>query len=93
MSETHVDLNTVVQFNSKIEKFSQAIKQSFDNTNKAMDSLSRQWRDDQFQTFKSNLKKHSDKLKPLSDELTKYEKHIKDYWIPAIKKVQDQYRK
>ena len=27
MSETHVDLNTVVQFNSKIQKFSQVIKQ------------------------------------------------------------------
>lgn len=93
MSETHVDLNAVVQFNSKIQKFSQVIKQSFDNTNKAMDSLGKEWRDEQFQSFMSNFKKYSDKLQPLSDELTKYEKHIENFWIPSIKKIQDQYKK
>lgn len=93
MSKTNVTLNEVIAFNKKIKDFSTNIKHCFNNTNQALSSLGEKWRDDHYNRFKSNFKKHSDKLQPLSDELDKYEKHIDSYWIPNIKKIQDQYKK
>lgn len=93
MSKTNVTLNEVNQFNNKIKDFSKNIKQCFENTNRALDSLGQKWQDEQFNQFKSNFKKHADKLQPLSDELNKYEKHIDSFWIPKIKEIIAQYKK
>jgi uncharacterized protein YukE len=93
MSKTNVTLNEVEDFNKKIKDFSTNIKHCFNNTNQALSSLGEKWRDDHYDRFKSNFKKHSDKLQPLSDELDKYEKHIDSYWTPKIKEIQDHYKK
>ena len=93
MSNTNVTLNEVIKFNSEIKEFSKNLKQCFDQTNNALSKLSKKWQDHQFQTFKSNFKKHADKLQPLSQELDKYEKHIDTYWKPRIEQIMKTYKK
>jgi uncharacterized protein YukE len=92
MSNTKVTLNEVVEFNRKIKDFSKNLDDCFETINKSMSELSRHWDDSMFQQFKSNFNKHSTKLRPLSEELAKYNKHIDAYWVPKIKSILEQYK-
>jgi uncharacterized protein YukE len=92
MSNTKVTLNEVEQFNRKIKDFSKNLNECFETIERSMNELSRSWDDPMFQQFKSNFNKHATKLKPLSEELSKYNRHIDSYWVPKIKSILEQYK-
>jgi uncharacterized protein YukE len=92
MGNTKVQLNEVVEFNHKIKEFSKNITDCFDTVERSMNELGREWQDAHFQQFKNNFNKHAQQLKPLSEQLAKYNKHVDDYWVPKIKKILEQYK-
>jgi len=91
-NNTKVKLNEVVEFNQKIKEFSKNITECFDTIDRSMNELSRSWDDPMFQQFKNNFNKHATQLKPLSEQLAKYNKHVDDYWVPKIKSILEQYK-
>jgi|LauGreDrversion4_2_1035121.scaffolds.fasta_scaffold611163_3 uncharacterized protein YukE len=91
-NSTKVTLVEVEQFNRKIKDFSKNLNDCLETIDRSMNELSRSWDDPVFQQFKSNFNKHATQLKPLSEQLAKYNKHIDAYWVPKIKSILDQYK-
>jgi uncharacterized protein YukE len=89
---TKVNLVEVEEFNRKIKDFSKNLNDCLETFNRSMSELSPYWDDSKFQQFKTNFNKHATQLKPLSEHLAKYNKHITDYWEPKIKSILDQYK-
>lgn len=91
-NNTEVSLVEVEEFNHKIKEFSKNLSDCLETIERSMDELGRSWDDQMFQQFMSNFNKHATQLKPLSEQLAKYNKHIDDYWVPKIKSILDQYK-
>jgi hypothetical protein len=50
----------------------------------AIKTLANDWKDPKFTEFEREFKVCKDKIKPLSEELTRVKKHAEDKWIPHI---------
>jgi uncharacterized protein YukE len=74
----------VYEFTKTLKAFSKELETSFQNMDSAIKKCGNEWKDDKYEEFKNEFGKHVEKLKPLSEELIRVQKHADNVWTPII---------
>lgn len=79
-----IPIRDVYEFTKTLKAFSKELETSFQSMDSAIKKCGNEWKDDKYEEFKSEFGKHLDKLKPLSEELTRVQNHADNVWTPII---------
>ena len=77
-------MKAVQTFTKTLSSHSQKLDECLNNMDHAIKTVRDSWKDDKYKEFEREFKMCIDKIKPLSEELTRVKKHAEDKWIPVI---------
>jgi predicted nucleic acid-binding Zn-ribbon protein len=83
-NEVRFPYREVNEFTKTLKAFSKELETSKQSMDSAIKKCGNEWKDDKYEEFKSEFGKHIDKLKPLSEELIRVQKHADNVWMPII---------
>lgn len=81
------DLDSIKDLRRKLNEVLEDLRNQYDETEKAIETVSETWRDQQFLNFKNKFSEDMEKLKPLCEKIEEYDsevleklqRHIEDY--------------
>jgi chromosome segregation ATPase len=74
--EIITDLDSIKDLRRKLTEVLEDLRDQYDETEKAIETVSETWRDQQFQDFKSKFSEDKEKLKPLCEKIEEYDSEV-----------------
>ena len=81
------DLDAIKDLRRKLTEVLQDLREQYELTGRAMETIAETWKDEVFQKFKNQFEEDQEKLKPLCESIETYDaevldklqRHIEDY--------------
>lgn len=70
------DLDAVKDLRRKLKEVLDEFRTQYDQTTKAIETVSETWQDSQFQAFKTKFTEDQEKLKSLSEHIEEYDQEV-----------------
>lgn len=70
------DLDAVKDLRRKLMEVLEELRVQYDQTSKAIETISETWKDSQFEDFKNKFSEDQEKLKPLCDHIEEYDSEV-----------------
>ena len=70
------DLEAIKDLRNKLSEVLDELRDQYDLTEKAIETVAETWRDNQFLTFKNKFTEDQEKLKPLCENLEDYDSEV-----------------
>lgn len=70
------DLDAVKDLRRKLMEVLEELRDQYDQTSKAIETISETWKDSQFEDFKNKFSEDQEKLKPLCDHIEEYDSEV-----------------
>jgi uncharacterized protein YukE len=83
-NQVRFPMKAVETFSITLGSYSQKLDECINDMDNAIKTLANDWKDPKFTEFEREFKVCKDKIKPLSEELTRVKKHAEDKWIHVI---------
>lgn len=81
----YVDMTELLQFNQDLIRFKNTLNKFLEDVGTYVKMCGHEWKDEKFNEFQKKYEEHTNKLKPLAEELERYKKFSEENWIPIIK--------
>lgn len=72
------DLEAIQDLRRKLSEVLEELRDQYDQTEKAIETVAETWRDKQFLAFKNKFTEDQEKLKPLCEHLEDYDSEVLD---------------
>lgn len=72
------DLEAIKDLRRKLSEVLEELRDQYDQTEKAIETVAETWRDKQFLAFKNKFTEDQEKLKPLCENLEDYDSEVLD---------------
>jgi hypothetical protein len=83
-NQVRFPMKAVQTFSKTLGSYSQKLDECINDMDHAIKTVRDSWKDGKYKEFEREFKVCIDKIKPLSEELTRVKKHAEDKWIPHI---------
>lgn len=70
------DLDAVKDLRRKLMEVLEELRDQYDQTSKAIETISETWKDSQFEDFKNKFSEDQEKLKPLCEHIEEYDSEV-----------------
>ncbi len=70
------DLDAVKDLRRKLMEVLEELRDQYDQTSKAIETISETWKDSQFEDFKNKFSEDQEKLKPLCNHIEEYDSEV-----------------
>ncbi len=74
--EIITDLDSIKYLRRKLTEVLEDLRDQYDETEKAVETVSETWRDQQFLNFKKKFSEDKEKLKPLCEKIEEYDSEV-----------------
>ena len=74
--EIITDLDSIKDLRRKLTEVLEDLRDQYDETEKAIETVSETWRDQQFLNFKNKFSEDKEKLKPLCEKIEEYDSEV-----------------
>lgn len=74
--EIITDLDSIKDLRRKLTEVLEDLRDQYDETEKAIETVSETWRDQQFLNFKKKFSEDKEKLKPLCEKIEEYDSEV-----------------